>query len=289
MTARVIFTADDFGTDEAVNEAVERAHRDGVLTSASLMVSAPAAEDAVARARRLPGLGVGLHLVLVQGEPALRGPETAALLGDGGAFSDSPARAGVDYFFRPGARKALAAEIRAQFEAFRRTGLALDHVDGHTHLHIHPTIFSLLLEIGPEYGMRAMRLPCERPLASWRAARRGLVSRLAVSGAFAPWAGHMRRRLRHAGIACNDAVFGFHDSGAMTEELLLRQLEYLRDGEATEFYFHPAVRRSERLARLMPAYRNVQEFEALVSPRLRQVLAQRRVETIAFRDIASAK
>ena len=173
MSPRAIFTADDFGLDMAVNEAVERAHRDGVLTSASLMVTAPAAADAVARAKRMPGLAVGLHLVLVQGVPAIPPDEAAPLLGSNGAFLDSPAEAGLRYFFSPSARRALAAEIRAQFEAFARTGLPLDHVDGHTHLHIHPTIFSLLLEIGRDFGVRAMRVPYENPMASARAAGKG--------------------------------------------------------------------------------------------------------------------
>ncbi len=70
-TRQLIVTADDFGADEAVNEAVERAHVDGILTAASLMVSGDAAADAVERARRLPKLGVGLHIVLVEGRPAL--------------------------------------------------------------------------------------------------------------------------------------------------------------------------------------------------------------------------
>jgi len=284
VSRKAIFTADDFGLDEAVNEAVERAHRDGILTSASLMVTAPAAADAIARARRMPGLAVGLHLVLVQGTPALPPDAIGPLLEADGAFLNSPARAGLRYFFRPGARSALAAEIRAQFEAFRRTGLPLDHVDGHTHLHIHPTIFSLLLHIGREYGMRAMRLPYERPAASWQAAQRGRLSRFAISGAFAPWAATMRARLARDGIVSNDSLFGFHDTGAMTEELVLRQLETLESGTVTEFYCHPATHRTDRLARQMPGYRNVEEFEALGSPRLRDALKRLDIKPVAFRD-----
>lgn len=286
MSRKVIFTADDFGLDESVNEAVERAHRNGVLTSASLMVTAPAAADAVARAKRLPGLAVGLHLVLVQGVPALPREEAAPLLGPDGAFLASPAAAGLRYFFSPKARAALAKEIRAQFEAFRRTGLALDHVDGHTHLHIHPTIFALLVEIGRDYGMRAMRVPYERPLASWRAAGEGLAFRLAASGAFAPWARHMRAALRRAGVVCNDAICGFHDTGAMVEPLVVRHLEQLAPGTVTEFYCHPATRKSEMLLRQMPGYRNVEELEALTSPRLREVLRRLAITPIAFRDLS---
>jgi hopanoid biosynthesis associated protein HpnK len=282
MSKRVIFTADDFGLDEAVNEAVERSHRDGVLTSASLMVTAPAAADAIARAKRLPGLAVGLHLVLVQGVPALAQEDAAPLVGRNG---ESPAQAGLHYFFNPSARRALGAEIRAQFEAFRRTGLALDHVDGHTHLHIHPTIFALLLEIGRDYGMKAMRVPYENPAASARAAGKGKLSRTAISAAFSPWAKTMRARLDRAGVASNDAQFGFHDTGAMTEDLVLRQLENVEPDRVTEFYFHPATRKSEILKEQMPTYRNVEEFEALGSPRLREAMRRLGITPVAFRDL----
>jgi hopanoid biosynthesis associated protein HpnK len=285
MNKRAIFTADDFGLDEAVNEAVERAHRDGVLTSASLMVTAPAAADAIARAKRMPGLAVGLHLVLVQGVPALAQEDAAPLVGRNGAFLDSPAQAGLHYFFSPSARRVLGAEIRAQFEAFRRTGLPLDHVDGHTHLHIHPTIFAHLLEIGRDYGLKAMRVPYENPRASVRAAGKGKFSRTAISAAFAPWAKTMRSRLDEAGIVSNDAQFGFHDTGAMTEGLVLRQLENLEPDTVTEFYFHPATRKSDILKAQMPTYRNVEEFEALGSPRLREKLRALGIRPIAFRDL----
>ena len=286
MTKRAIFTADDFGLDGAVNEAVEYTHRDGVLTSASLMVTAPAAADAIARAKRLPGLAVGLHLVLVLGEPALPKDEAAALLGRDGSFADSPAEAGVRYFFSPAARRTLAREIRAQFEAFRQTGLPLDHVDGHTHLHIHPTIFTLLLEIGREHGMKAMRVPYENPAASARAAGKERLIRTAISSAFAPWARSMRRRLERAGVRSNDAQFGFHDTGRMTEALVLRQLEELEPGRVTEFYFHPATRKSDILRRQMPDYLNVEEFEALGSPRVREAMKRLDITPVAFRDLS---
>ncbi|MGC2413746.1 MAG: hopanoid biosynthesis-associated protein HpnK, partial [Stellaceae bacterium] len=149
---RLIVTADDFGRDVAINEAVEAAQRDGILTSASLMVGAPKAADAVARARRMPGLKVGLHLVLIDGRPVLPPAEIPGLVTAGGRFDDNQIRAGLRYFFMPRVRRLLAAEIRAQFEAFRATGLVLDHVNAHQHLHLHPTIARLVVEIGRDYG-----------------------------------------------------------------------------------------------------------------------------------------
>lgn len=283
MNGRVIFTADDFGLDEAVNEAVEIAHCDGVLTSASLMVTAPAAEDAIARARRLPRLKVGLHLVLVQGMPASRA--AAPLLRPDGAFLESPAAAGVRYFFQPSARTALAAEIKAQFEAYRRTGLLLDHVDGHTHLHIHPTIFSLVMKIGRDYGMKAMRVPFEHPFASAQAASRGMITRVAASSVFAPWAAYMRAHLRAFGAVANDAIFGLYDTGSMVEDLVLKQLAGARAGDVTEFYFHPATRRTDHLTQKMPSYQQTEELKTLTSPRVRASLDRLGLTATAFSEL----
>lgn len=284
MSRRLILTADDFGLDEAVNEAVERAHREGVLTATSLMVSGPAARDAIARARRLPSLAVGLHIVLADGLPVLPLDKVGSLVGADGRFADSPAAAGVRYFFLPRARQEIAAEIRAQFAAFHATGLPLDHVNGHTHLHIHPTVLNLILEIGRDYGMRAMRLPVEPPLASWRAAGRGLASRVAMGVAAGPWLSVMRRRLRSAGLKFNDFTFGLHDTGAMVEALVLRQVAALPAGVG-EMYFHPGTRRAPALDRTMPHYRHEEELLTLTSPRLRAALAAREIKPIAFRDL----
>src|SRR5271155_3192167 len=157
MAARLVVTADDFGADVAVNEAVEIAHRQGVLTAASLMVGAPAAADAVARARALPSLAVGLHLALVEAKPVLP-PEQVSHLVDGrGMFRENMAAAGATMFFNSAARRQLAAEIAAQFEAFAATGLTLDHVNAHKHFHLHPTIAGLILKIGASHGLRAAR------------------------------------------------------------------------------------------------------------------------------------
>jgi hopanoid biosynthesis associated protein HpnK len=284
VSRRLILTADDFGLDEAVNEAVERAHREGALTATSLMVGAPAARDAIARARRLPGLAVGLHVVLADGLPVLPLDQVGSLVGTDGRFADSPARAGVRYFFDPRARKELAAEIRAQFAAFHATGLPLDHVNGHTHLHIHPTILELILSIGREYGMRAMRLPAEPALASWRAAGHGLASRMATSIGLVPWLSFMRHRLQRDGIKFNDFTYGLFDTGAMVETLVLRQLATLPAGVG-EMYFHPGTRRAPALDRTMSHYRHDEELLALTSPKLRAALAARDIKPIAFRDL----
>ena len=145
---RLIVTADDFGASVAVNEAVEQAHREGILTAASLMVAGDAAADAVARARTMPSLGVGLHLVLVEGRPVLPPAQIPALVDATGRFRRDMARYALRMFADPAARRQLAAEVDAQFAAFAATGLPLDHVNAHKHFHLHPTIASTVLAVG---------------------------------------------------------------------------------------------------------------------------------------------
>jgi chitin disaccharide deacetylase len=252
---RLVVTADDFGRDESVNAAVERAHRDGMLTAASLMVNAPAAGDAVERARRLPMLGVGLHLVLTDGAPLLPPDEVPALVGGDGRFDPNMARAGFRVFFSPAARRQLAGEIRAQFEAFRATGLALDHVNAHKHFHLHPTIARLVVDIGRDYGMRAVRLPYE-PAAVLRAAVPGQHTRAPT---WSPVIASLRRRLDRSGIARNDQVFGLAWSGAMVEERILALLPHVPPG-LSELYCHPALADGA-----VPGYRHAEELAGLLS------------------------
>ncbi len=269
---RLIITADDFGLAVSVNEAVERAARDGSLTAASLMVGADAAADAVERARRLPGLRVGLHLVLVRGRPLLPPGKLPALVGADGWFHGDLFKAGLHSFFMPGARGQIEAELRAQFEAFRRTGLELDHVNSHGHFHLHPTVLGLILKVGRDYGMRALRLPAGP-------AGGGGLGGLVLS----PWIALVRARLERAGIRCNDYLLGMSQSGAMTEAAVLALIERAGALEGTgEMSFHPASRRCPALIRAMPECDHVGELQALLSPRVRAALERHGIERVAF-------
>jgi hopanoid biosynthesis associated protein HpnK len=280
----LIVTADDFGLSAEVNDAVEIAHRDGILTAASLMVAAPAAADAVARARRLPRLRVGLHLVLVNGRPILPASQVPDLVGPDGAFLNDMARAGLRFLLRSGARAQLAAEIRAQFEAFRATGLPLDHVNAHRHMHLHPTVAGLVIAIGREFGARAVRIPAEPPavLAQAEGAPRPKFREIVA----AIWARRLARRVRQAGLAANDAVFGIAWSGAMTEARLLALLPRLPEG-VSEIYCHPATAETPALAAEAPGYLRAEELAALVSPAVARRVAEERLRLVAFSDLAA--
>jgi hopanoid biosynthesis associated protein HpnK len=269
LSKGLIVTADDFGAAPEVNAAVETAHRDGILSATSLMVAAPAAEEAVALANRLPGLRVGLHIVLVEGRPVLSPSQIPDLVDASGQFRTDMAMTGARIFFLPRVRRQLAAEITAQFEAFRATGLTLDHVNAHKHFHLHPTIANTILHIGRRFGMTALRVPLE-PRATIEAVAanaspspphegRGGIKGESLAHLFAA---RLARRMRGQGLLVPDQVFGLNWSGAMTRDRLLGLLGHLPDG-LSEIYLHPATGFYPGAA---PSYRYAEELAALTDP-----------------------
>ncbi len=246
---------------------MERAHREGILTAASLMVAGLAAEDAVRRARRLPSLAVGLHLVLVQGPAVLPPACLPGLVDASGRFPSDQFRLGLAYFFKPAARRQLADEIRAQFEAFAATGLRLDHVNAHKHMHLHPTVGRLVIAIGREFGLRAVRVPAEPPSVLSRCGKRPGTAARALLG----WSRLLRNQVRRAGLASNDQCFGIAWTGHMSAERLLRLIPELPPG-LSEIYSHPAAGSDPALTALMPDYEPEAEFAALLDPRVHAAL-----------------
>lgn len=228
------------------------------------MVSGAASGDAVRRAKTMPGLRVGLHLVVIEGASTLPPSEIPNLVDERGWFPSDQLRLGVRYFFSPPARRQLAAEIRAQFSAFAATGLALHHADAHKHMHLHPTVGGLMIRIGQEFGLPAIRIPAEPPAV------------MAACGApvgpgdraLYHWTRLLRWRAGRLGLRMNDHCFGLAWSGHMTAERVLRLAPHLPDG-LSEIYFHPAARRDAKLDALMPDYEHAAELAALCDPRVR--------------------
>jgi hopanoid biosynthesis associated protein HpnK len=224
----LIVTGDDFGRSHEVNEAIERCHEAGFLTQASLMVNEPHAEEAVRIAQRHPALCVGLHLALCDGRASV----PSAITNGTEEFTTSPGRAGLRYFCRPSLAEPLRHEIGAQFERFRTLGFASAYWDGHTHLHLHPTVLHLAMPIAVHFGFRAMRLVREPGPWSLLPQIFEWLSRAAIPGL-----------QRHA-ITFADHTFGLRDTGSITTEIAARILRDLPDG-VSEFYFHPGAEPGE--------------------------------------------
>jgi hopanoid biosynthesis associated protein HpnK len=269
---RLIVNADDFGRSRSINAAVIRAHREGILTSASLMVNEPASAEAVALAKENPKLGVGLHLTLLMGHAALTPEKIPGLVNALGAFPDHPVGVGFRYFFNRGLRGQLRAEIHTQFDRFRATGLPLDHINGHLHLHLHPVVFRILMEDAELLGIRHFRLTREpfwmdMPLASGRRLYRSAHAAIYFCLAWHARSVLDRKRIRHT-----QRVFGLLQNASVTETYLLKLLTILPPGDS-EFYAHPS------LDKFKP------EFDALVSPRVKELVKQRGIELIRYQDL----
>ena len=217
--------------------------------------------------------------MLVDGAPLLPADQLPLLLDRSGRFGMRMAVPGARYFLSPNARRQLEAEIRAQFRAFAATGLTLDHVNAHKHFHLHPTLLTLMLRVGRDFGMRAVRYPYEPPSLLGTAS----LSERAAAAALHPWLKLMRRRLRRAGLIHNDQLFGIGRSGAIDEATLIRVLRALPPG-VTEIYLHPATLSGAAISPSMAAYRHADELAGLLSARVRAVLGELRTPSGGYGD-----
>jgi hopanoid biosynthesis associated protein HpnK len=246
------------------------------------MVTGAAAGEAVAIARDRPSLAVGLHLVLVRGKAASPIEAVPSLVRPDGAFRDSAVVAGLVYQFSRRARTELRREIRAQLEAFRATGLALSHVDGHLHLHLHPVVLAILAELAGEFAIPAVRLPAEELGPSLAFDRSALAAKLVWAGIFRLLRRHGERRLGTAGIAYADRVYGLFQTGRVSEPDLLSLLPRIR-GRRSELYAHPALPEPGEPLNGPPGA-GPRELAALVSARVREAMEAGGVRTATYAD-----
>ncbi|HEY1661171.1 MAG TPA: hopanoid biosynthesis-associated protein HpnK [Verrucomicrobiae bacterium] len=269
---RLIVNADDFGLSHSVNDAVVRAHREGILTTASLMVNEGGFEEAVKLAKENPTLGVGLHLTLLHGHSTLKPEKIPGLANERGEFSNSPVGVGMDYFFKHSLRESLRAEIHAQFNKFHGTGLPLDHVNGHLHLHLHPAIFSILMEDADPLGIRHMRLTRDCLSRSRRMSEGYWFYRISHAAIFEMLSSRARRPLAMRKIKHAQITFGLLQDSHVDEDYVLKLLPELPPGDS-ELYSHPSLDKFKH------------EFDALVSPRVKELVKKLGIELIRYQDL----
>jgi hopanoid biosynthesis associated protein HpnK len=269
---RLIVNADDFGRSSGINQAVLRAHCDGILTTASLMVNGDACDEAVAIARQNPNLGVGLHLSLVCGRSSLPHDEIPGLVDEQDHFSQSPVATGFRYFACRSLRTQLHREIAEQFARFQQTGLPMDHVNGHLNLHLHPTIFGLLMREARTLNVRRFRLTRDPLGLNLGLARGEWFYRLSHAVIFTLLSRRAVPRLRQLDIRHTRSVFGLLQNGRVTEDYILGLLPRLPPGD-TELYAHPT------------ADEPTGELAALLSPKVKALARELKLERIRYQDL----
>jgi chitin disaccharide deacetylase len=283
----LILTADDFGRSREINAGVLRAHREGILTSASLMVAGEAADEAVEISQSNPTLAVGLHVVVVDGPAVLPRRNLPLLLDKTGRFPNAPARLGIRYALSRTARSELAMEIAAQFQRFASFGLPLAHVDGHQHMHLHPAVWPIVLKLAREHGAKGIRIVRDEWRFAMRHDRSKFISKAVWKIAFRIMSRRPRRQARESGLAVADRVYGLMQSGRMSKSYVLALLErvaqrsrHANDNATAEIYFHPTA--GARTDALGP---NQEDLQTLLTPAVRAAIQRHGMRRCSYPDL----
>jgi hopanoid biosynthesis associated protein HpnK len=281
---RLIVNADDFGLSPEVNAGIMRAHRDGILRAASLMVAEPSALPAAELARDNPALDVGLHAVVCQGRSMLDASRLGAAVSASGEFMDSPVSAGMRYFFDRSMRAAMTDELRAQVERHLELVGYLNHIDGHLNFHVHPLFADILVNLAVEYKVPCIRLPRERVMTTLRLRQDNAIRKLVESVIFRTLSRRTSRMMTERGLTSTDALFGLHQSGHLSEDYVVGVIDRIRDG-TTELYFHPAA----DIGGVPPSVASQLEVDILTGPRVRDAIARNGIELTTFADLAKGE
>jgi hopanoid biosynthesis associated protein HpnK len=286
---RLIINADDFGLTRGVNRSIVESHRQGVLTSATLMAGAPACAEAVQLAQQNSKLGVGCHVVLVDGAPvgdparlrSLTGPAAAEFTSSIGTLARRAMFGRID-------QDEVESEARLQFQKLLNDGVQLTHFDSHKHAHLFPALLEPLLRAARACGIRAVRNPFEppRPLLTKVVRKRpNLWKRYAQARILREWQPAFRRLVAKAGLKTTSGTLGIVVTGVLDQQILEQLIAEMPEG-TWELVCHPGYNdddlRSVRTR--LRASREV-EREALTSVETRRRLEAREIELISYREL----
>jgi len=272
---RLIVNADDFGLSPAISRGIIEAHAKGIVTSTTMMVNYPAAEEAAALARGAPKLGIGLHLNVTSGPPVLRPEEVPSLVGPSGRFRR-------DYYslrYRVDVDE-LRREWRAQIERFLAFGFTPSHLDSHHHVHLLPPFLAVAIELAREYGIPSLRLVHQHDL-------RGGFSINPTELLYRRYAKRAELALAAAGLKAPDRVLGCATAAgepALTVDRLLTWLRNLPDG-TSELMCHPGYVDEELRGRSMLLDHRVRELETLTDPAVRDAVKENGIVLIDYRSL----
>jgi hopanoid biosynthesis associated protein HpnK len=288
---KLIVTADDFGLTRRVNEAIEIAHRDGVVTTASLMVNGSGFDSAVEIAQERPHLDLGLHLNLTEGKPVTPFSKISTLATPHGFIYTHPSRLAAALIL-PRVRIAdLEQEIRAQIEKAMLARLQISHIDGHKHVHAIPAVIRLIAKIAPEYGIHAVRCVKETVprlrslLARNRSSRRQIILQygfgrvLSTAWAISPAASSTFR------VVTPQRFYGITQTGFLDLDTFVEILQDLTDG-TNELMCHPGYV-DDDLKRTPTRLHEQRERELtlLTGSELRGLISKFGITLVSYRDL----
>lgn len=240
---RLIVNADDFGLTDGINRAVADLNDAGALRSATLMAEAPRFEDAVRIAQQRPALGVGCHIVLVDGVPAADPASIPSLLGPSRSRTDPPEfRTTLGAFVRELslgriAREDIEREASAQILRLQGAGIAVTHVDTHKHTHIFPVVLDGVTRAAKACGVRAIRNPFEPGWSTAGTPNAGLIRKLQLR-LLGRHRQNFWRVIQQREFATTDGCLGVLATGTLDEATLRSAFQSMPDG-VWELVCHP--------------------------------------------------
>jgi hopanoid biosynthesis associated protein HpnK len=281
---RLIINADDFGLTSGVNQGIIKAHRQGIVTSSTLMACGAQFSDAVRLAAENSQLSVGCHVLLVDGRPVLDPQNISTLLSNSGShfrqsivsFAARAATGRLD-------QDHIEAEVTAQIQKLQRAGIHVSHVDSHKHTHMFPVVLRGILRAAQKCGVRAIRNPFE-PLVF---AASGSWKRQFQLGTLRRYRGIFRQELEKAEMVTPDGCIGIVATGGLTARIFDSLIQSLPEG-TWEFVSHPGYNDSD-LGQVATRLRQSREkeLEILTRPGLRKTLEDCGIQLISYRDLAN--
>jgi len=292
---QLIVNGDDFGMAPGVNRAIVQAHREGILSSTSLLANGAAFEEAVTAARENPRLGFGVHLNLTQGRPLSDPGALGALLDDRGEFLGHAEPLYLRMVLGRVAESAVEQEFRAQIERVRDAGLQPTHLDGHQHVHMWPPVFRVTARLAAEYGLAGVRSSRERRVdfhGLWRrntGFRGTILQQAGVGLGLAFLTAISRAALAEAGVATPDYFYGVSATGFLNRQTLEDILRDVPDG-VSELMAHPGYVDAvlEGVETRLVAQRE-QELDALTCPRARILLEEMGIQLVTYRALQARR
>ena len=284
---RLIVNADDFGLTRGVNRAIIEAHTRGIVTSTTLMANSAAFEDAVELARAYPTLGVGCHLMFVDGEPLLPAADVDSLIKAGGKFYQGIGSFAVRALRGKLDAAQIEAEAFAQIRKLQDAGIQVSHVDSHKHTHLFPPVLRPVLSAAQRCGVRAIRNPFGRVAFRMIASRPKLWKRYSQMGVLNALSGKFARTVAKAGMITTDGSLGVAATGGLDDELFRLMMESLPEG-TWEFVSHPGYNDAE-LDGIQTRLRESRETELglLTSDAARELIKSTQIRLASFRDIST--
>lgn len=285
---KLILNADDFGMTRGVNEGIVRAHRQGILTSTTLMANGEAFDDAVERAGANPELGVGCHLVLVGGKCVAPRESVASLADADGTLPDSLPLFVARISSGMIRGEEIERELRAQIEKIRGAGIEPTHLDTHKHTHAHPRVMEILGKVSKECRITRVRKPIEELHDSWQTSRaggQGISLQILAAGAVRTIAPQFRTIANKYGLLSPDHFLGLATTGRLGAARLRGMIGTVREG-TTEIMLHPGIRDADlaRSGSRLQKHRE-DEMQGLLDPGVHSAVTERGIRLISYREL----